>query len=49
MYGPTWPFLFTYESHDMRDIGFSRLTVVNGDPEFGAFTREISGTKVIRE
>ena len=29
MYGSTWPFLFTYESHDMRHTGFRRLTVVN--------------------
>ena len=32
MYGPTWPFLFTYGSHDMRHTGFRRLTVVNGTP-----------------
>ena len=30
MYGPTWSFLFMYESHDMRDTGFHKLTVVNG-------------------
>ena len=35
MYGPTWPFLLTYESHDMRHISFRRLTVVNGYPGFG--------------
>ena len=35
MYGPTWPFLFMYGSHDMRHIGFRRLTVVNGTPDFG--------------
>ena len=28
--GSTWPFLLMYESHDMRHIGFRRLTVVNG-------------------
>ena len=36
MYGPTWPFLLTYGSHDMRHAGFRRLTVVNGTPGFGA-------------
>ena len=33
MYGPMWPFLLTYGSHDVRLIGFRRLTVVNGTPE----------------
>ena len=32
MYGPTWPFLLMYGFHDMRHIGFRRLTVVNGTP-----------------
>ena len=32
MYGPMWPFLFTYGSHDMRHTGFRKLTVVNGTP-----------------
>ena len=36
MYEPTWPFLFMYESHDMRHIGFCNLTVVNETPGFGA-------------
>ena len=36
MYGPTWPFLFTYGSHDMRHTGFHRLTVVNETLEIGA-------------
>ena len=36
MYGPTWPFLLTYGSHDMRHTGFRRLTVVSGLPGFGA-------------
>ena len=30
MYEPMWPFLLMYGSHDMRHIGFRRLTVVNG-------------------
>ena len=34
MYGPTWPFLLMYGSHDMRDTGFRRLTVVNRPPGF---------------
>ena len=34
--GPTWPFLLMYESHDIRHIGFRRLTVVNGTPGNGA-------------
>ena len=32
MYRPMWPFLLMYGSHDMRHIGFRRLTVVNGTP-----------------
>ena len=32
IYGPTWPFLFTYGSHDMRHTDFRRLTVINGTP-----------------
>ena len=32
MYGPTWPFLLMYGSHDMRHTGFLKLTVVNGTP-----------------
>ena len=32
MYGLTWPFLLLYGSHDMRDTGFRRLTVVNRPP-----------------
>ena len=34
MYGPTWPFLLMYGSHDMRHAGFRRLTVVNGSLGF---------------
>ena len=34
MYGPKWPFLLMYGSHDMRHIGFPRI--VNGPPRFGA-------------
>ena len=30
MYGPDVAILLMYESHDMRHIGFRRLTVVNG-------------------
>ena len=30
--GPTWPYLLMYGSHNMRHIGFRRLTVVNGTP-----------------
>ena len=28
--GPYWVILLMYESHNMRHIGFRRLTVVNG-------------------
>ena len=28
--GSTLPFLLMYESHDMRHIGFRKLTMVNG-------------------
>ena len=31
--GPTWPFLLMYGSHNMRHIGFCRLTVVNETPQ----------------
>ena len=31
--GPYWVILLTYGSHDMRHIGFRRLTVVNGTPQ----------------
>ena len=30
--GPYWVILLMYGSHDMRDTGFRRLTVVNGTP-----------------
>ena len=36
MYGPTWPVLLMYGSHDMRYTGFCKLTVVNGTPGNGA-------------
>ena len=32
--GPYWVILLMYGSHDMRQTGFRRLTVVNGTPEF---------------
>ena len=32
MYGPGWVILLMYGSHDMRHIGFRRLTVVNETP-----------------
>ena len=31
---PYWVILVMYESHDMRHIGFRRLTMVNGTPGF---------------
>ena len=36
--GPTWPFLLMFGSHDMRHIGFLRLTVVNETPGFWGVT-----------
>ena len=36
--GPTWPFLLTYGSHDMRQF-FHRLTVVNGTPRNWGITK----------
>ena len=36
MYGPDVTILLIFESHDMRHIGFSRLTVANGTPGNGA-------------
>ena len=32
--GPYWVILLISGSHDMRHIGFRRLTVVNGTPGF---------------
>ena len=46
MYGPTWPFLFTYGSHDMRHTGFRILTVVNGNPGIGGVTFRLKITQV---
>ena len=36
--GPYWAILLMYGSHDMRHIGFHRLTVVNGTPGFWGVT-----------
>ena len=36
MYGPKWPFLLMYGSHDMRHTGFSRVDWLSmGPPGFG--------------
>ena len=36
MYGPKWPFLLMYESHDMRHTGFPRVDGLStGPPGFG--------------
>ena len=32
MYGPTWPFLLMYGSHDMRHIGFPQVDGLSTDP-----------------
>ena len=32
MYGPNWPFLLTYESHDMRHTVFLWVEVLSADP-----------------
>ena len=32
MYGPKWPFLLMYESHDMRHTGFPRVDGLSMDP-----------------
>ena len=34
MTDPIGSFLLMYGSHDMRHVGFHRLTVVNGTPGF---------------
>ena len=31
MYGPNWPFLLVYESHDMRHTGFPRVDELSTD------------------
>ena len=37
MYGPKWPFLLMYESHDMRHTGFPRVNGLSTKPPgFGA-------------
>ena len=33
--GPYWVILLMYRSHEMRHIGFRRLTVVNGTSRLG--------------
>ena len=37
--GPYWVILLMYGSHDMRHIGFRRLTVVNGTPGNWSITK----------
>ena len=32
MYGPNWPFLLMYESHDIRHIGFQQVDGLSRDP-----------------
>ena len=32
MYGPKWPFLLMYGSHDVRHIGFPRVDGLSRDP-----------------
>ena len=32
MYGPEWPFLLMYGSHDMRHTSFSRVDELSTDP-----------------
>ena len=32
MYGPKWPFLLVYESHDMRHTSFPRVDGLSTDP-----------------
>ena len=32
MYGPKWPFLLIYGSHDMRHTGFLRVDGLSTDP-----------------
>ena len=36
--GPYWVILLMYGSHDMRHIGFRRLTLVNETPGFWGVT-----------
>ena len=37
MYGPKWPFLLMYGSHDMRHTGIPRVDGLStGPPGFGA-------------
>ena len=40
--GPYWVILLMYGSHDMRDTGFRKLTVVNEAPEFWGVTIYLS-------
>ena len=39
--GPYWVILLMYRSHDMRHIGFRRLTVVNRTPGFWGITEKL--------
>ena len=40
--GPYWVILLKHRSHDIRHIGFRRLTVVNGTPGFWGVTSAMS-------
>ena len=33
MYGPKWPFLLMYESHDMRHTSFPQVDGLSTDPQ----------------
>ena len=46
---PYWVILLMYESHDMRHIGFRRLTVVNGTPGFWGVTEKVVEEKIMRK
>ena len=41
MYGPKWPFLLMYGSHNMRHTGFPRVDGLSMDPrDLGRHNRE---------
>ena len=47
MYGPKWPFLLMYESHDMRHTGFPWVDRLSTDSGFGASHQTLAISKYL--
>ena len=46
MYGPKWPFLLMYESHDMRHTSFPRVDGLSTDPQDLRASHVVSGYRL---